>query len=620
MILVEQLPASEALKPLNLNDQRKGDLERHISTEVNNALSARNPLDFAWIDSMRLYEARPLKESRNIPIENAPNFEVPVVAIVTDTLYAQAVDAIFGASPTLTVRAGKNFIDEGKSLQSFITKIESRIGVKEAAEHALLDDVQLGTAVYYVPWVESVKKTDIHRTMDRGPKIFSWPIEDLVVPGGATQDIQLLPWVGLRWWMTRPELEIRKKRSNWDIEGVQTAGATSLVRSRRELLSLTSNQKAATADLFEIINLYMLHDIDDDGIDEDLQIFWDRTSQKIVHISYNNYDHRPIEVMRYQIRAHMFYGMGVGEMMRNLQPAISDTMNYWMLNMFLANCRFFKARTGTVSGGTMRLWPNKIVEVNDPEDLKPEAMADAYNSGPVAVQMLFGFTERRTGLDTSGPQPSQILRSRTPATTAGLAFQQVNKRFAPAFDQMRSATAGAVRQCLYRYQERLLAGDTTTEEWILDVMGDKDGERVISLLKDKRFDDEVSVVLTATSATVNRDSDKQNTILLVNILIQYYQRVLELTTVAANQQIPEEVRNVATQIVKKAGEIMDRVIRTFDSITDPETFIIEQEERLNNELGGLPQEGLDGLSRLIGLAGGGENGGIEPDISKLAPR
>ena len=257
----------------------------------------------------------------------------------------------------------------------------------------------------------------------------------------------------------------------------------------------------------------------------------------------------------------------------------------------------------------------------DPNDMQPEAMADVYSSGPAAIQMLFGFTERRTGLnDASAPRPSQILSSRTPATTALTAFQQIGKRFAPAFDQMREATAGAVRQCLYRYQEKLLAGDTITEDWIKDVMGQEDGDNVISLLKDKRFDDEVSVVLTATSATVNRDNDKQNTILLVNILIQYYQRVLELTTVAANQQIPQEVRDVATQIVKKAGEIMDRVIRTFDSITDPETFIIEQEKEMDNDLAGLPEEGLARIGQLLGGVGGGENGGIEPDISNLNPR
>ena len=616
MILVEQLPAEEALKPLNLDEKQKQTLETHINTEITDALSSRNPLDFSWNVALRQYEARPAQDQRNTPIENAPNFEIPLGAIVSDTLYAQSIDAIFGASPHLTVRAGKPFVEEGKALQSFIGKIESRIQVKPAAEHTILDDVQLGTAAYYIPWVESLKKTNIHKVMDRGPRIFSWPIEDVIVPGGAVQDIQLLPWVGLRWWMVMSDLETRKKRSGWDIDGIQAAGAQSFVRSRRELLGLTSNTKANQGKLFEIINLFMLYDVDNDGIDEDLQIFWDRSSRKILHISYNNYDHRPIEIMRYQVRAHLFYGIGPLEMTRDLQTAISDTTNYWILNMYLANCRMYKTRTGTFPGGTVNIWPGKNLEMANPEDMEPITMADVYGSGPAAIQMLSGFAERRTGLnDASAPRPSQILSSRTPATTALTAFQQIGKRFAPAFDQMREATAGAVRQCLYRYQEKLLAGDTITEDWIKDVMGEEDGERVITLLRDKRFDDEISVVLTATSATVNRDTDKQNTILLVNILIQYYQRVLELTTVAANTQIPQEVREVATQIVKKAGEIMDRVIRTFDSISDPETFIIEQEENMNEELGGLSQSGLGQLGQLLENVGGGANGGIEPDSS-----
>ena len=278
--------------------------------------------------------------------------------------------------------------------------------------------------------------------------------------------------------------------------------------------------------------------------------------------------------------------------------------------MYLANCRAIISKTGTFPGGTVTMWPYKNIEVQDPENVKFVEMADVYNSGPAAISMLTGFAERRTGANESIAKPSQILGSRTPATTALTLQQQVNRRFTPAFDQMRLATAGAVKQCLYRYQERLLADDLAVEAFIKEMLGDEDGAIVVETLRNKNFDNEIDIELTASSSSVNRDVDKQNAILLVNILMQYYQRVLELTTVAANPQIAQEVRDVARQIVEKASEVMDRVIRTFDQIRDPENFIVEME----SELDGIPnisQAGSAGLQQLLGGLEQSKNGSTE---------
>ena len=82
-----------------------------------------------------------------------------------------------------------------------------------------------------------------------------------------------------------------------------------------------------------------------------------------------------------------FLGVEAEMMIAELQKAITDTVNYWILNMLLANTRIVKSRLNTIPGGTLRIWPWKNVEVANPEDLSFEAMADVYNSGPVAVQI-----------------------------------------------------------------------------------------------------------------------------------------------------------------------------------------------------------------------------------------
>jgi hypothetical protein len=164
---------------------------------------------------------------------------------------------------------------------------------------------------------------------------------------------------------------------------------------------------------------------------------------------------------------------------------------------------------------------------------------------------------------------------------------------------------------LYRYQEHLLSGDQMIEGKIIQLLGDADAALVIDLLKSPDFDESIAVEMTAASASVNREADRQNALLLVNVLAQYYQRVLELTTIAAQPTTPEPVREVALKIGKAAGEIIDRTLRAFDQVRDPQTFIVELDETVNG-MEGLDQAGLAGLVQIIGQAQQAQPNGAMP--------
>jgi len=218
------------------------------------------------------------------------------------------------------------------------------------------------------------------------------------------------------------------------------------------------------------------------------------------------------------------------------------------------------------------------------------------------------LANRRVGMsELSSPQS---VPGRTPGITMLSALQQVNRRFTPAFNDMRNCIGGSVRQGLYRYQERLLArGGEKIQDHITSILGAEDGMAVISLLRNENFDEWIDVQLTAASASVNREADRQNAIMLVNVLGQYYQRMIELTAIASNPQTPETVREVAKKVAVSASEIIDRTIRTFDQIRDPATFVIDINEELNASAG-MAQEAQ--LMQLMGALTGGEGGGEPP--------
>lgn len=600
--------------PLDVSKKRRDELEAWLSVEIEDALSSRAAQEGVWNEALRMYEALPEREYRDAPIEGYRNIEIPLIAVSTDAIWAQMTDMIFTISPIVTIQAvGKEDVAGAKGLQRLTNwGVNSLFGMRAAVEHTTLDDVQLGSGFYYIPWVERRVKRKTDTLLIGGPKMYSIPPEDFLVPGGATDDLQTLAWVDMRTWLTPGDMAWMAKYADWEIEGILPTGSTEWVRNRRETLGRTSLSGQRQNLLYEIHNIYCHYDIDDDGYEEDLLVVWDRASHTILRLDYNPFDSRPFQNMNYQIRGHLFYGMGVPEMLMSLQREESEIHNHRIINMMLANTKMF-ADSGSSLGETISVWPGRVLHVADPDKFKELRLSEVYPSSAQAEAAAIALAERRVGInDLSMPRPSQVMGNRTPGITMMSLMQQQNRRFAPAFDGARLATAGAVRQCLYRMQEKLLAGNKPLMELIEAVVGNE-ALATIDLLGNEHFDEAVRVELSASSGQQNREVERQNQLLLVNMMSTYYKSTLELSFVLSNPQTPPLVKETAEKIIKAATETMDRTLRTFDSIRDPETFLLDMEGAVAQAEANAPPEGVDMLSKIMGgLAQAANGAGGEP--------
>jgi hypothetical protein len=602
---------------LNVSPDQLSFLTSWLSNEVDDADSSHKFLQAKWREALLRYEGVPKLETRDVPIENAPNIEVTIGAIASDTIYSQAVDLIFSIAPLVTVRPkpkhvnNDDLVKAAKALQTFVNHLASlpETNLRDATEDAILDDVQLGTGLLYVPWVKKHKKTKTAKILSQGPRIRAVALEDVKVPGGSRLPMDELDFFGISFYYTENQLSTLAKENNWDISNFQPLGGQNWVRQRREALAKDIEGVEYKGKIYEVINCYAYYDIDGDGLPEDLLIIYNHTGRAIGAYSFNPMDRRPVTKMVYQRRAHMFYGLGVLEMMGPYEEELTNVHNFSILNMLLANSRVW-AGDGSVPDN-LKIWPGKVINgLQDKDSLRPLQMADVYNSIWQEQMIIIQLANKRVGIN-EGISPDQVP-NRTPGITTMSFLQQVNKRFSPAFDSMRFAISGALMQCLYRYQENLLAGNHAAAEAIFAVLGYGDGSLVINLLQNESFDEMVDVELTASSASVNREADRQNAMMLTNILVQYYQRTLELMMLASNPQTPPEVREIATRISSAASEIIDRTIRTFDQVRDPRTFVVEIEDKMKEleESGGSDQVALQ---QLVGaLVAGGPQKQEEP--------
>jgi hypothetical protein len=607
---------------LGIPEERIFALTQWLDQEIEDTLSSRSTLDSLIRECLKMYNGVPKLTVRNVPIPNAPNIEITIGAIAADTIYAQAIDLIFNTSPLVTCRAKPKYKDdaeaiaEAKAMQRWVNHIASSAdtNLRDATDTAILDDIQLGTSVLYIPFVQRTKKTKIAKVLSAGPRFYAVPIEDTIITPGY--NIQDAPLFGMRFNYTHQELASIARDNKWNLDGIQPLHAKNWVRTTRETLGRQTEPLNRRGELYDIIHCYAYFDIDGDGYDEDLFIAWNHSGRKICYVNFNSMDHRPAEKMEYQKQPHLFYGKGVLEMLKPFEEKLSDVHNYATLNILLANSRIFVGSENSMSESTV-IYPGKFIPVGDAsKDFDAFAMADVYNSIWQDQLLTMQLANQRVGINEVS-QGSQIP-SRTPGITAMSFLQQVNRRFTPAFDSMKNCIGAALRQACYRYQERLKSGDQRVMITIYEVLGPADGNRVIDVLRRDSFDEHVDVELTAASASINREADRQNAIMLTNILGQYYSRTIELIMLAANPQTPPEVAGVARKIADAAGEIIDRTIRTFDQIRDPGTFVIDFTEELNQiEKSSGDQQAL--VQLMQALSGGAQQPGQPGQLQLSAP-
>ncbi len=597
---------------LNVTSAQKKEIQAWLQQETLDALSSRSPQDELWRDLLRLYEGVPKHPVRNMPIVNGPNIEVTLGATASDMIYAQAIDILWSSSPILTVRpVNPARVPEAKAMQFWVNWLaENECEMRTCAEHSLLDDIKLGTGIIYCPFVQREKKTKVRRITMMGAVMRSIAPEDFIVPGGAEQNVDDLSWCAARFYLTPSELQARAKEYKWAISEAKPIGSLSWVRSKREALGRTVSSAIAKSKLYEVWDIYCYFDIDGDGVAEDLLVTWDAGSQKVLKVQYNPYDRRPFEVFRYQIREHLFYGIGVMEMIKPFQEGATELYNHWIINLMIANARVWAAKEGVISE-TTEMWPNKVIPINERGDLEGIAMGDTYPSAPASIMTTLQFGQNRTGVsDLSASGPQRLLGSRTPGITALSGLQQMNKRFTPAFDGMRYGIARGVMQCLYRYQEKVLAQDPIVLAKIEKIMGTEAGT-VIATLSDPDFDMQYVVELTAASASVNRDADKQNSMMLLNMLDKYYTKIGQMALLVANPQLPQPVREVMIKLGTAMNEALDRTIRTFEQVRDPTTFLVD----ISQEIQEMEQQSQiqQMMAQAIQMAAGQQPGGAGGD-------
>src|SRR5271163_1201682 len=308
------------------NDQRTR-LKNFLVEDHKKALDGRFGIENTIRMAIRGYGGNPVDEpdQRWRPFANAPRVNLTIAAEICDTVLSQGQDLIFQTSPPLLCRSRKSeFDDPASAIQDLIDwGTASRAWNFESGTiRGIIDIIQAGTGIGYVPFTKTVRVTDVRKVVTMGPRISIVPFEHFILPAGSDKDIQQAKFCTMRIpSMSKREAELRKRINNWEIDDATGPDQTSMVSRDRKAAAGLGGGGYTGQESYCVGQTYCFFDLDGDGIEQDLIVTWNMLTGGIWKVSYNKYDWRPFVLENYQDRGHIYAGIGVPEMVLEYERA-----------------------------------------------------------------------------------------------------------------------------------------------------------------------------------------------------------------------------------------------------------------------------------------------------------
>lgn len=562
-----------------------------LTSELRQARSDRAPMEEDWIRYQKIYRAKPDPKGRDFPFKGAANFTVPVAATDVDTTIAGLLGTIF-AAPNLWTTEGlrPDWLEFAARLEEYLEFAqETELHMYSTVVDWVTELVKLGTGVLKQRYLREEKKVYewretqtgqsggqpqtieqvIKRLVANRPDVKRTPLANFYVPATAL-GVQEAPWVAERLELTWTQLENRVRAGIYSNDFLVKIGAH--FRSRQAATPYNNYQNAQEAldnflpsqrDKFEIFEFWTDYDINADSEPESVVCTIHEPSSSYGRADYNPFfnQEKPYSLARFIRQEGRIYGLGLCEMLEQIQEVASALECQRLDNGTIRNTATFKARRNSGVKADEPIWPGRIFLVDDPtNNMIPMQMGYEAQSTLQEEQFILNYGSRRGGVSawTQGGAGSPAI-SYSAATTTIEMLKQGKLRL----DQTLREIQGALTETGQRVVELLQQYDQAGKPYV--VMGDKDGtvvQQVLSFPLDTiRLG--VAIKVTATNSQLNRETKIRTDQIIYGLVIQFYQQMFQAVSLMVNPQTPEPLRNLMTQMLQGGTVLVRRILDSY---------------------------------------------------------
>src|SRR5262252_247036 len=563
--------------PVDLTETELTRLTDYLDLEFREAMIDHRSLENQVDEWNKAYLGEPLARRKDFPWENACNVVIPLIGIHTDSIVARIVNTIFSVEPLWTARPLiKSLDDVAKPLEDFLDwSRRQEYDAYNTIRSWVLEVVKYGWGYIKVPWEVATVRTfrvgagDKPEPVDRivrRPRPQHVLLIDILCQVGIEDDINQAEWLAHRVRLTDGQLKWREYDGVYeDVDKVIERKED--ITTITEMLAGPGQEVPTRTKLNTFYETWIDFPLKKGGLPDPLVITYHPGSRTVMRAIYNPHadNKRPFFKGKFLDQEGRRSGVGIAQQLWQLQEELSTIHRQEVDNSTIANTKFFVGRRGAVRN-TTRIWPGRFLTVPDPsKDLIPMSMGDIGNSLQALETSALSYAERRSGVtDYQLGRESSILGGRATATGTLAIIQEGNRRFDLNVRDIRD-TLGKVGQMVlmlnaqFRPREMAYFVEGEDGKWV---------ERALNLPRDF-IADGIGIELTASTATINREIEKQSLITVMGLVTQHYQQIISMAQMGMQMQ---PLMPLILSMLKGSDYFMKRIVQAFD-IKDLDTVL-----------------------------------------------
>lgn len=568
---------------LNLSADQILGIKKFLGESINSLTDSLAPLYTVKVDKwQRIYDGTPREENKSFPWQNASNIVIQVVGQHVDTLKSRIMGQMFDVAPIYNVsKLGKwnpeEEADKQKSLLEqfmiFCALEPQELDLYRVESLMCSETIKFGNSVLKNPYIINkgwnLTSADIKNASPyikfEGPRPEKLRYQDFLVDR-SYNTLEDAPFKAHVLHLTRLDLEDRKNDGSYpkqaceDIlklpsrRGYTDAQAEQM---RKEGVEPPQSLYSDVYDLYECYYSYWLG-----SYKVDLICTYHLLTNTLVKcvVNWLPKGQSPFIMYRLGYDKDGMQGAGFCEMLEDYQEEVTTNHNQRADNRTVANTSIIRVGKSTKFDAHFGFMPQMTIPA-DKDDIEAIRFGANYPSSVSEEMLTLKLAEDRTGVGGSSSSSGGLGSGTVGKTTGAYSsmgtmaiMQDNNKRVNANTTDIKYSHIKLGRMCMDYYAE-FGAGKR------LDYFGD-DAPLLAKALESWKSGRLGFSIKTAT-ASVNREVEKQNDLLLSGIAQKHYTAIGQLIQAVQSPQIDPVLKNYLLKVITASDKLMSKIMVNF---------------------------------------------------------
>lgn len=562
-------------------------LKKELRQRVRSLRDGLKPLHQTNIPKWRrIYEAQPAEKTRDFPFQNASNLVVPVAGIHCDTLKARIVSAIWKTRPVWLCNVVGNFDgssdDVREAWQTYLqhnAMEPTELDLYRVESEFFGEIIRYGTSVIKIPYetlyedfmVPAGDGTGAYAPMREkvyeGPRPAKLAFEDFLAPPSAVT-LEAADMVVHRIRYKKHELMERRysqffKANKVDaiIDHPDQTYPDYIQSQREEDMNARTVQHDEYAE-WHVYECWFSHRGPNSSKAPKIIVWYHEKSDTILSAIYDTYSpilkSRPFVLGRLLYRDDSLFGYGLCEVLEMIQEEISTMHNQRRDNVLVANTRVWRCNPDSKLHQGYQIYPSAMIPAEEGE-IEPLQAGEVSAITIQEEQLSMDLAERRSGVSPpmqgmgAGGQSKKGVYSAMGTLSM---LQEGNSRTDLNIADMRYAHTKIGRILSYLYAHMGMDQSKLAQ---FGAMADNI-KKAADLVKTGKM----ALPISAATASVNKEVEKQNDMMLSQVMARHYMSITQLLQQAATSVLPKEVREYSIKVIEASDRFMKQLLRHFD--------------------------------------------------------